>query len=155
MLGVFHELSEKGAVILDVGWQNWNRFGKVDVGVQSSTSSDLTVDANYQDTWHAAVGAQYKLSEKWRLSGGFAHDSSAVSDDDRTVTAPMGKAYRLGLGAEWQLSKAINAGASYEFLWAGDMPVDQGSDPSLRGRVAGSYENSWFSFLAVHLTWQF
>jgi len=155
MFGVFQEVSEKWAVMLDVGWQNWNRFGKVDVGVQSSASSDLTVDANYQDTWHVAVGAQYRLSEKWRFSGGFAYDSSAVSDENRSVTTPMGEAYRFGVGAEWQLNQAINLGASYEFLWAGDMAVDQGSEPSLRGRVAGSYENSWFSFMAIHMTWKF
>jgi hypothetical protein len=32
--------------------------------------------------------------------------------------------------------------------------VDQGSDLSLRGRVAGSFENSWFSFFSVNLNWK-
>jgi len=155
MLGVYHELTEKWSLMADVGWQDWSQFGQVEVGVQSATSPNLTANLDYQDTWHAAVGTQYKASEKWLLSGGFAYDSSAVSDADRTVTTPMGQAYRFGLGAQWQVSKAINLGAAYEFIWAGDMPVDQGSDASLRGRVAGGFDNTWFSFFALNLTWNF
>jgi hypothetical protein len=65
----------------------------------------------------------------------------------------MGEAYRFGLGAQWRVSKAINLGAAYEFMWAGDMPVTQ--DSVYRGRVSGSYEDAWFSFFTVNLTWQF
>jgi hypothetical protein len=33
--------------------------------------------------------------------------------------------------------------------------VDQGSDASLSGRVAGSYENTFFSTVATSLVWAF
>jgi len=155
MLGVYHEINERFAVMGDVGWQNWDAFGKVDVGVDSTTSPNLTANLNYQDTWHAAVGAQYKFSEAWVGTAGVAFDSSAVENADRTVTLPMGQAWRFGVGALWQASKTININAAYEFLWAGNMPVDQGTTPSLRGRVAGSYDDAWFSFFTLNLTWNF
>jgi len=155
MLGAYHELTDKLALMADVGWQNWEQFGKVDVGVQSATSPSVTANLNYQNTWHAALGAQYQLSEKWQATGGFAYDSSAVSDGNRTITLPMGEAWRIGAGVKWQMSEKINVGAAYEFLWAGDMPVDQGSDTALRGRIAGSFANAWFSFFSLSLTWNF
>ena len=153
MLSAYHELSPKWAILANVGWQNWDQFGKVDVGVESADPQSLTKNFNYQDTWHGAIGAQYRASEKWLLSAGIAYDTSAVDDENRTLALPMGEAYRFGLGAQWRVSKAINLGAAYEFMWAGDMPVTQ--DSVYRGRVSGSYEDAWFSFFTVNLTWQF
>jgi long-chain fatty acid transport protein len=153
MLGGYHELNDRWALLADVGWQNWSQFGKVDVGVDSATPTSLTKNLNYQDTWHGAIGAQYRASEKWLLSSGFAYDTSAVSDANRTLSLPMGQAYRFGLGAQWQVSQAVSLGAAYDFMWAGNMPVSQ--DSAYRGRVSGSFENSWFSFFDVNLTWKF
>ena len=153
MLSGYHELNAKWALMADVGWQNWNQFGKVDVGVDSANPVSLTKSLNYQDTWHGALGAQYHASEQWLLSAGFAYDTSAVSDANRTLSLPMGKGYRIGLGAQWQVSKAVSLGAGYEFMWAGNMPVTQ--DSAFQGHVSGSFENSWFSFFDVNLTWKF
>lgn len=155
MAGVYYEVSEKLALMGDVGWQDWSAFGKVDVSVASPTSPSLTENLNYQDTWHVAVGVQYKLSDTWQITGGVAYDSSAVDNANRTVTVPMGQAYRIGVGTRWQVSEVINVGLAYEFLWAGDMAVDQGTDISLRGRVAGAYDNAWFSFFTANLVWKF
>jgi long-chain fatty acid transport protein len=101
------------------------------------------------------LGAQYRASEKWLLSGGVAFDSSAVESQNRTVTLPMGQTWRFGLGAQYQLSQTVNIGAAYTFMWAGDMSVDQGEALSLRGRVSGSYDNAWFSIASLNLTWKF
>jgi long-subunit fatty acid transport protein len=67
----------------------------------------------------------------------------------------MGQAWRIGLGALYELNKKVTLGAAYEFLWGGNMSVDQGTDLSLRGRVAGSYNDSWFSFFSLNLNYKF
>ncbi len=153
MASVYHALSDQWAVMGDFGWQNWSQFGYVQAGVESGGAT--TLNLKYQDTWHGALGAQYRASAKWLLSGGVAFDSSAVDGANRTVTVPMGQAWRFGLGAQYQLSQSVDVGAGCTFLWAGDMPVDQGSDSSLRGRVAGSFNNAWFTFASLNLTWKF
>jgi long-chain fatty acid transport protein len=153
MLSGYHELNAKWALLANVGWQNWSQFGKVDVAVDSATPASLTKDLNYDDTWHGAIGAQYRASENWLLSAGFAYDTSAVSDENRTLSLPMGEAYRFGLGAQWQVSQAVSLGAAGEFMWGGDMPVTQ--DSAYRGRVSGSFEDSWFAFFNLNLTWKF
>lgn len=153
MLSVYHELNDQWALMADAGWQDWSQFGYVQAGFEGGNT--VTAKLDYQDTWHGAVGAQYRGVEKWLFSGGVAFDSSAVKNANRTVTLPMGQAWRFGLGAQYQLSESVNLGAAYEFVWGGNLPVDQGAGNPLRGRVAGSYEDTWQSFFNLNLTWKF
>ena len=153
MVSAYHALNDKWAAMADFGWQNWSQFGNVQAGVENGGAT--TLNLKYQDTFHGALGAQYHASDKWLLSGGVAFDSSAVDDQHRTVTLPMGQAWRFGLGAQYQLSRSVNVGAAATYLWTGDMPVNQGTDQSLRGRVSGSFDNSWIAFVNLNLTWKF
>lgn len=153
MLGIHHQLNEQWALMADVGWQDWSQFGYVEAGVESGGTT--TLNLRYQDTWHGAIGAQYRASEKWLLSGGVAFDSSAVTSENRSITLPMGQAWRFGLGAQYQISESVNLGAACTFMWAGNMSVDQGDDLALRGRVSGSFDNAWFTFANANLTWKF
>jgi long-chain fatty acid transport protein len=155
MFSGYHELNRQWAVMGNVGWQNWSQFGKVDVQINSNNPSSLTVNNDYNDTWHVALGAQYHPTETpWTISAGIAYDSSAVDDNKRTVTLPMGAAWRFGLGAQYAFSQALSLGASYELAWGANMPVDQNRGP-LAGRVAGSYNNASFNFFALNLSWKY
>ena len=157
MLSAYHALNDQWALMADVGWQDWSEFGFVQAGFEGGATT--TANLQYQDTWHGAIGAQYHASEKWLLSGGVAFDSSAVTSENRTVTLPMGQAWRFGLGAQYQISKSVNIGAACTFMWAGNMSVNQQSALPValggRGNVSGSYEDAWFTFANINLTWKF
>ena len=71
------------------------------------------------------------------------------------MVLPVGQAYRFGLGAFWKVSQSVDLGAAYEFVWAGNMPVTQGSPTAYRGEVSGSFNNAFFSFFTVGLNWHF
>ena len=58
------------------------------VAVTSEDTSSHTIDRNYKDTWHVAVGAQYRMVQPWLLTAGVAYDSSMVDDEDRTPDLP-------------------------------------------------------------------
>jgi len=156
MFSAYHELNEKWAVMGNLGWQNWSRFGKVDVQINSSNPASLTVNSNYNDTWHVALGAQYRYSPTWTFSAGIAYDSSAVDDDKRSVTVPMGEAWGFALGAQYAVTPNLTLGAAYEFAWLGDMPVNQvrGSG-AFANTVSGEFGNSSFSFFALNLKWTY
>jgi long-chain fatty acid transport protein len=125
----------------------------VAVGVDSANPKNFTTQLHYDDTWHGAIGAEYKYSEQWQFTGGFAYDTAAVSDANRTVILPIGHAYHFGLGAFWKVSQSVDLGAAYEFVWTGDLPVTQSS--TYRGTVSGSFDDVWFSFFSVGLNWRF
>jgi long-chain fatty acid transport protein len=152
LVSVFHEVTDRLAVMGDFGWDNWSQFGKVDVSV-SSTS--LTTNIPYQDTYHTGIGAQYRVNPDWRINSGFGYDSSMVKDQNRSVSLPVGATYKYGLGAEWQATEKYNIGMNYELTWIGDMPVNQTArvqDPLVsRGNVVGSYNNTAFHFFAFNV----
>ena len=153
MFSAYHELNAKWAIMGNVGWQDWSRFGEVDIQIISSNPRSLTVDNNYKDTWHVALGAQYRHSTTWAFTGGIAYDSSAVDDDKRTVTLPMGEAWRFALGAQYAFTPNLTMGAAYEFVWLGDMPVDQ--QRGLAGHLSGRYNNANMNFFTLNLNWKY
>jgi long-chain fatty acid transport protein len=156
MLSAYHELSPKWAVMGNVGWQQWSRFGQVDIGINTTNPTTLTANNDFNDTWHVALGVQYRpaIETRWTLTAGVAYDSSAVDDDKRSVTLPMGEAWRFALGAQYAVTPALSVGGAYEFIWMGDMSVDQNRGP-VAGRVAGDYSNSSVSIFALNLKWTY
>jgi long-chain fatty acid transport protein len=154
MLSGFHELSDRWAVMGNLGWQDWSEFGKVGVAVTSVDTSKLTVDRNYKDTWHVAIGTQYKVANPWLLTAGVAYDSSMVDDEDRTPDLPLGETWRFGLGARCDWSESLAFGAGYTFLWSGDLDMDVNRGP-LSGRVSGTYEDTSMSFINFYFNWKF
>jgi long-chain fatty acid transport protein len=133
MLSGYHELNDRWAIMGNLGWQDWSEFGKVGVTVASEDISSLTVDRNYKDTWHVAVGGQYRVADPWLLTAGVAYDSSMVDDDDRTPDLPLGEQWRFGLGASYDWSENLALGLGYTFLWGGDLDMDVNRGPGGKG----------------------
>ena len=81
MLSGYHQVTEQLAVMANVGWQNWKQFGSVDVALQLDRlgTQNFTANLNMDDTWHGALGVQYRIAKPWLLSLGFAYDSSPMS----------------------------------------------------------------------------
>ncbi len=154
MFSAYHELNDRWALMGNLGWQDWSEFGKVGVTVASEDASSLTVDRNYKDTWHVAVGAQYRVADPWLLTTGVAYDSSMVEDKDRTPDLPVGEAWRFGLGANYDWSKELALGVGYTFLWNGDLDMDVNRG-TLAGSVSGTYENTSMNIINFYLNWKF
>ena len=154
MLSVHHDLNRDLAIMANIGWQNWSEFGQVGLSLGSPNASTLEVDANFSDTWHYALGARYRLDPKWSVSTGIAYDSSPVSNSDRTIAMPLDRQYRYALGLQYQLRTDITVGAAYEYMDAGDAPVNQSGGP-LRGNFQGKLDRADFHFFAMNANWKF
>ncbi len=154
MGSVYYDLNSQWAVMANVGWQEWSKFGQVDVTLVSQSANSLTTDANYKDTWHVAGGVMFKPLTAWTFTAGVGYDTSAVKDEDRTVTFPVGDTYRFGIGSIWQATPAVKLGLAYEYALMPDMKLDKNRGP-LAGRVSGEYSDPYFHFLAFNMAWQF
>ena len=149
MLGVFHDLNDKWAILGSVGWDDWSEFSRVSVSVNDSP--DVTDDLKFDDTWHFGVGAQYKYKPRWTLNTGVAYDTGLSGKKHRSIEIPMGKMYRLGFGAEYRKRNDLTIGAAMDIVWEGDLLVDNDSGG---GRVDGEYENVFLSFFTIYAKWQ-
>jgi long-chain fatty acid transport protein len=153
-VGLFHEFDRGWAILAEFGWSEWSRFGKADLTVSVPTSATIAYPRRYRDTYHAALGGEYRFAEEWTGSVMFAYESSPVRDEDRTVDFVAGPAYRFGAGVSWKVDRALELGATYEFVWSGDLPVDQYRGV-WAGRVSGTYTNTSENLLALTLAWLF
>jgi long-chain fatty acid transport protein len=154
MFSVYHALNDKWAIMGNVGWQEWSKFGKVDVVVADSTATELkslTVDANYKDTSHGALGVEFNASDRWLVSAGVGYDSPMFDDEDRTLALPLGDTWRYGAGAEYLVNEKITLGFAYELASSGNLPVDVKG--TLTRRVSGEYKNVNLQFINVSLKW--
>lgn len=155
-LSLFQQLDPQWALLATVNWQNWSQFGDVSVQVDTSAAGaqSTTVNAHYKDTWQLALGTQYQATPKLLWNAGIAYDSSAVSDANRTLSAPMGESLRLATGATYALNKDTDINLSWALVWLGNLPVDQ--TKSVSGvRTSGQFDNAWIQALTGNMTWRF
>jgi long-chain fatty acid transport protein len=152
MVSGYHELSEAWAIMGDFGWENWSKFGQVDVAVVSSTTNSVTTASKFDDTYHVGIGTQYRLNPEWLLNGGFAYDSSMVSAANRSIALPTGAAYKFGMGADWLMNQNIKLGFSYELAYMGNMSISQNRGP-LAGQVTGEFKDTMMHIFAFTLNW--
>lgn len=155
-LSLFQQLDRQWALLASVNWQDWSEFGDIAVQVDTTAlgSQSRTVDANFKDTWHLSLGAQYQATEQLLWNFGLAYDSSAVSDSNRTFTVPMGESWRIATGATYALNKDTDVNVSWAMVWLGDMPVDQTKSVS-GNRTSGQFDNAWIQALTANMTWRF
>jgi long-chain fatty acid transport protein len=149
MLGVFHDLNDKWAVLGSVGWEEWSEFGHVDVTVDDTP--EVRTDLTYNNVYHVGVGAQYQYSSKWRYSAGLSYDSALSDGRHRSAMIPMGEMVRFGGGVEYKKRKDLTIGTAMDIMWEGDLSFNNKSNG---GRVSGEYENVFLAFFTVYAKWQ-
>ena len=159
MGSVFAQVSDRWAVLGSIGWQQWSKFGQLQLGIENSANpSGITASIPFKDTWHFAAGAQYRLSEPWLLNFGIAYDSGFQSGTVSPLL-PTNAAWRFGVGAEHQASKTFKWGVAAEYLYGGDLDVNlQGTTPVAlggKGSVVGTYNGVGILFLGAYGSWSF
>lgn len=159
MASIFTQVNDRWALLGSVGWQQWSKFGQVQLGISDTNNPvSLTEDMKFKDTWHLALGAQHRLSEPWLLNFGVAYDSGMQSGDVSPLL-PVNSAWRFGVGGEQQLSKTTYWGIAAEYLYGGTLdtrlqstvPVALGG----RGNLDGSYDNTGVIYVAAYYNWKF
>lgn len=154
MASFYHRLSPAWAILGNLGWQDWSEYGKVGVKVESEDTTSLTVDQDYDDTYHFALGTQYDTGSDWLLSCGFAYDTGMVDDSTRTPDVPIGATCRFSVGGQYRLKENMLLGLGYTLLWEGDLDMNLEGGP-LTGVVSGTYDNTNIQYFAVNLKWTF
>lgn len=146
MMSLVHDINKQWSVMGDLGWQDWSQFGSP----QISTNNVESHRANrLKDTWHTALGVQYRPDEKWRLNAGVAFDSTPYkSQSDVAISLPTGDEWRFATGAQYQVTDASNIGFALEYLHMQSSKVQ--SDV-----FGGEYNKPWLWFASVNYSYQF
>lgn len=161
MASVFAQINPQWAALGSVGWQQWSKFGRINIGIEDTSNPvSLTTDIPFKDTWHLAAGAQYRLSSPWLLNFGIAYDSG-FQPNGSTVSPlmPLNTAWRFGVGGQQQLSKTSVWGLAAEYIYGGTLKTDLQSTAPVaiggRGNLIGSYDNTGTLVMSVYGNWKF
>lgn len=158
MLSAYAETSDRWALLGSVGWQQWSKFGQVQLGINDvNNPTSVTQNLDYKNTWHAAAGAQYRYSEAWLINFGIAYDS-AFQSGNVSPLMPTNSAWRFGAGAQQQLGKNAFWGFAGEYAYGGSLDVATYGRPVAlggRGDVVGSYNQTGSIFLTAYYSWNF
>ena len=158
MVSMFHQVNDRWAVLGSLGWQQWSKFGQVELGIDSSSSTSLTQNLDFKDTWHVAAGAQYRITEPWLLNFGIAYDSGFQDSSNVSPLLPANAAWRFGIGAQNDVSKTFSWGLAAEYAYGGTLDVNKQSTTPValggRGDLVGSYNNTGILFLGAYLNWK-
>jgi long-chain fatty acid transport protein len=151
-LGFYYRPSEgpfdRLALMGDMTWIDWSRFGKVDIEVGNVSTTSKT---NYDDIWVGSVGVEYDFTQRFSGSLGFTYVSSAISNDDRDLALPLDEFYIFGIGAFSQLTPRVGVQTNFLAIFGGDGKIDQ--QGALAGRLVGKYDRRQTFALQIAFIW--
>jgi long-chain fatty acid transport protein len=156
---VLHRLDDRWTLLGSVGWQQWSKFGQVELAVDSTTDpTTLKANLNFKDTWHVAGGAQYRLDGPWLLNMGIAYDSGFQDSSNVSPALPANSAWRFGVGVQKEQSKTFSWAVSAEYVYGGTLDVNKAAAAPValggRGSLVGSFDNVGMYFVAATFNWK-
>lgn len=147
MLSLVHDIDKEWSVMGNLGWQDWSQFGAPQITVNGQQVNNTN---RLKDTWHTALGVQYRPTELWRLNAGVAYDSSIYeTQSDTSLSLPTGDEWRFGTGAQYQITPASNLGFAVEYI---HMQSSHVTSPAV---FSGSYDNPYLWIANVNYSYQF
>ncbi|WP_201208586.1 OmpP1/FadL family transporter [Klebsiella michiganensis] len=146
MLSLVHDVNKYWSVMGDLGWQDWSQFGSPEITINGQSGNR---NNRLKDTWHTALGVQFRPDNRWRLNAGVAFDSTPYkTQSDVALTLPTGDEWRFATGAQYQMTSASNIGFAVEYLHMQSSQVNSAA-------FAGEYNKPWLWFASVNYSYQF
>lgn len=117
---------------------DWSSLREVRINFDNP-DPDSVEPFEWKDTYFAALGAEYKLSDTWTLRGGVAYDETPTSLEHRTPRLPDANRIFYSVGATWAISEAFDVNFAYTRIEPRDPKIDTTSGGS---RVFGDYDGN-------------
>ena len=108
MLGYGHEFNDKTRMELNATWTRWSRFDAFDMMMTPTGYPFGKLESNpknWKDGWRYAIGIEHKLSDKYSLLAGIAHDERSIPDETADFMVPTGERDTYTLGIQYHDKK--------------------------------------------------
>jgi long-chain fatty acid transport protein len=140
-VGVYWQINPQWAVMADVQWTEWSLIQAINIVPSNPLLPGSTIRENWRDTWFASVGANYRVTDKLTLQGGFAFDESPVTDANRTTRLPDANRYELGVGVQYAVLPNVTVQAAYLHGFVEGASIRNAASAT-SGVIQGRYNNS-------------
>jgi long-chain fatty acid transport protein len=155
LMSGYHELNDRWAIMANLGWQDWSILNRFAMGTRLETDSEnIRAVRSYEDTWHVALGCQYRLNYGMLLTGSAAYDSSLVKKENQAAETVIGDAYRFSFGGQYIWKEVLNLGLGYTFVWNTDH-ISNRSNSLLDVNLTSEENNNSLHIMGANLTLKF
>jgi len=156
ILSVMHSLTPRWDLLADLSWTGWSSIPELKIHNSGPGAQGDTLNLKFRDTWRFAVGANYKVSEQWKLKFGVAYDQSPVHNEkNRPTSLPDNNRVWLSTGVQYQATKNTTLDVGYTYLHVRKTKIDNdGESLATKGRIAGDYSSKG-NIIGVQLTSRF
>lgn len=156
-MGVSHQVDDRLTLLGEVSWTQWSEFEELAVEFDDNTPDSVST-YEWDDTFMVAVGANYRLTDRWTLRGGVGYDESPVNDDNRTPRIPDSDRTWLGLGASFEPVENLTLSGTYVHIFMDDGEIDlratPGGENASRGNLRADTSAS-VDLIALQATYRF
>ena len=140
--GLRYSLSDNHHLFMNAGWQDWSEFGeRNEVDVNGKV---VTLDREWDDTWHAGIAFARTKIHQSGYSVGFAYESSPVKNEHRSFDLPMDEFYKLSASYFWKGNKQLDFSLGSTLYLVGDANIDVTAQEV---RAAGKFDKNYVLFV--------
>ncbi len=156
VLSIVHRLNERWQLLGDVSWTGWSSITSLNIENSGNPAiGNDSLDLRFRDTWRVALGANYRLNDRWTLKGGLAWDQSPIRNSHyRPTSLPDSDRYWVSIGAQYAMSDRARIDVGYTHLFVRDTDINNATDPAAKGVVRGSYDSN-ANIVGVQLSHRF
>ncbi|PZQ47244.1 MAG: hypothetical protein DI551_03705 [Micavibrio aeruginosavorus] len=113
---VSQQLNDQWTVLGSVNWYGWGDFDNIPASSSALPGGGSLTEQNYENTWGFAVGARYRLNEKWLLKGGIQYDQTPTVTADRSTRIPDGDRIWFAGGVTYSINPKIDLDFSAAYV---------------------------------------
>ena len=129
-------------ILADWTYTGWSSVQQLEI-TRVDGSPVSAVPLQFEDTWRAGLGLNYRLDDRRMLRLGTAYDVTPVQDAYRTPRLPDGDRVWAAAGLEWKLGEKAALDLGYAHLFVGeatsDLPNQETPTSAPTGPLVGEY----------------
>lgn len=126
--GISQQVTDKLTLLGSVNWYEWSNFNDIPIFANGGLSVS---EQGYENTWGFAVGARYRLNEKWLLKTGMQYDQTPTVSEFRSTRIPDGDRLWFAGGATYSLTPNVDLDFSGAYITIlHDKRIDLADNPT-------------------------
>ncbi len=154
-LGVGFYPNDNLTISADFQYVGWSSYDKLSVDFSDPNAEDIDVPREYQNSWIARTGFEYKMN-KLALRGGLLYDKNPVKDELVEPSLPDADRIGFNAGLGYKLTDKMSIDLSYMFLRFAERNITNSEQSYTAGNSPfnGVY-NSYAHLFGINLSYNF
>src|SRR5262245_4399464 len=138
----------------DLSWTHWGVFQQLQ-GTFNNGLPPLVIQEDFRDTWRAALGFNYALSDAWAVRMGGSFDQSPVTNSNRTVRIPDSNRWFLGAGVGYHVTESLVVDFAYLHIFFDGGTVNETAQVPGAPNIQGAYTDGAGDLLGLQVSYNF